>query len=67
MALGFRGAKAHGVHALAGAFDASSAEPPKEFLGSVGDEHASEGDPEQGLRGGGSLRAGRCVAHKSPP
>ena len=49
--------EAHGVHALAGSFDASSAEPPEEFLGFVSDEHASEGDPEEGLRCGGSLRA----------
>ena len=57
---GFCWTEAHGVHALGGAFDSSSAEPPEEFLGSVSDEHASEGDPEQqGLCGGGSLRAGR--------
>ena len=55
------------MHALAGAFDASSAEPSEKFLGSVSDEHASEGDPEKGLRGGSSLRAGHCMAHKSPP
>jgi hypothetical protein len=64
---GFCGAEPHGVHTLAGAFNASSAEPAEKFLGSVGDEHASETDPEQGLRGGRRLGAGGYMAHNSPP
>lgn len=43
---GFCWAEDHGGHALAGSFDASSTEPPEEFLRSVSDEHATEGDPE---------------------
>src|SRR3954469_20739796 len=63
----FCGAEAHSVHALAGALDASSAEPAEEFLGSVSNEHTSEGNPKQALRGGCGRRAGRYVAHRSPP
>src|SRR3954447_17808742 len=62
----FCGPEAHSVHSLAGAFNTSSAEPTEKFLGSVRDEHTSESNPEQGLRGCCGMRAGRFAAHRGP-